>query len=134
MRKRMLVAGTIVIICIGAVLVWFRESMTPVNVKDAQPKIFIVEKGEAIRSIASRLKKEGLIRDSMAFFIAVKKQGAEKAIQAGDFRLNPSMNAYEVLSQLQHGMIDIWVTTLEGWRKEEIALKMAQELSIPEQE
>lgn len=130
----MLVAGTIVVICIGMVLLWFREAMSSVDPKDVEPKIFVVEKGETIRSIASRLKKDGFIRDPIAFFIEVKKQGTEKAIQAGDFRLNPSMNAYEILSQLQHGMLDIWVTTLEGWRKEEVSLKLAQELSIPEQE
>jgi UPF0755 protein len=29
-------------------------------------------------------------------------------------------------------MLDVWVTILEGWRNEEIALKFAQELSLPE--
>jgi UPF0755 protein len=30
--------------------------------------------------------------------------------------------------------LDVWVTTLEGWRNEEIATKLAQELGVPESE
>lgn len=96
--------------------------------------MFIVEKGESIRTISSRLKNEGLIREPLAFFLVVKKENAEKKIQAGDFRLKPSMDVYQILNELQHGSVDVWVTTLEGWRVEEVALKLAQELSIPEQE
>jgi len=47
--------------------------------------------------------------------------GIDKQIQAGDFRLNPSMNMSQVAGGLTHGTLDIWVTIPEGLRADEIA-------------
>lgn len=115
-------------------IIWWKTSLTAVDPKERTPIIFVVAKGEGVREIASRLKKEGLIRDQIAFFLLIKKLGIDQALQAGDFRLNPAMDAKTIAQTLTKGMLDIWVTILEGWRDEEIALKMAQELSLPEQE
>jgi len=115
-------------------MLWFRDAIEPVNPQSTESKMFVVARGEGVRSISARLQSEGLIREPLAFFLVVKKEDAEKKIQAGDFRLRPSMSVYEILNELQHGSVDVWVTTLEGWRVEEVALKLAQELSIPEQE
>lgn len=134
MQKRIIIAIVLILVIVGIVWVWFREGTQSVSPQNADNKMFVVEKGEGVRSIAARLKNEGLIRDPLVFFLVVKKENAEKKIQAGDFRLKPSMDMYQILNELQHGSVDIWVTTLEGWRVEEVALKLAQELSIPEQE
>jgi len=106
----------------------------PVNERNPETKIFLINKGEPIRTVATNLKKEGLIRDPLAFFIMVKRQNVEKYIQAGDFRLSTAMSASAILTELQHGTIDVWITIPEGWRKEEIALELAKELAIPENE
>jgi len=44
------------------------------------------------------------------------------------------MNSADIAKGLTHGMMDSWVTILEGWRVEEIATKLAKELDIPEKE
>lgn len=134
MKKRLTILGAIIIVAALVGTVWFREATSPVNPQSTESRIFAVKPGESIRTVASRLKQEGFIRDPLAFFIMVKRRGVEKEIQAGDFRLRPSMSAQEIINELQHGIIDVWITTLEGWRNEEIALKLAQELSVPEQE
>jgi UPF0755 protein len=64
----------------------------------------------------------------------VKMLGIETQLQAGDFRLKRSMDAKTIATELTHGILDIWVTTLEGWRSEEVASKLSKELDIPEQE
>ena len=51
----------------------------------------------------------------------LKKLGLDKKIEAGDFRLSPSMTAQEIAQNLTHGTIDIWVTIVEGQRAEEVA-------------
>ena len=53
-------------------------------------------------------------------------------MQAGDFRLNKSMDARTIAQEFTHGILDVWVTTLEGWRDEEIATQLAKDLDIPE--
>jgi len=51
----------------------------------------------------------------------VKKKGIDTGIQAGSYRLSPSMTLQQVMDTLQHGTIDVWVTIPEGFRAEEIA-------------
>jgi UPF0755 protein len=59
-------------------------------------------------------------------------QGIERNLQAGDYRLTKSMTSADIAKELTHGISDVWVTTLEGWRVEEIATKLAKDLDIPE--
>ncbi|MBI4136478.1 endolytic transglycosylase MltG [Candidatus Roizmanbacteria bacterium] len=134
MKKRVLVFLIILVVLIGGTVLWFREATLPVNTVDPVSDIFVIQPGEGVRTIANNLENEGFIRDSLAFFILVKQQGIERNIQAGDFRLSTAMSAQEIIEELQHGTIDVWVTIPEGWRNEEIALKLTQELAIPEQE
>lgn len=100
----------------------------------SDPVIFVVNRAESIRSIADRLQKQELIRSSVAFFMYVRWNRIDSMIQAGDFRLNPSMSMTEIADALTHGTIDVWITIPEGWRNEEIALRLSQELAIPESE
>lgn len=102
--------------------------------KDKAKKIFVVQKGERVNSIASRLEKEGFIRSNFAFKIYLKLNGKEKSLQGGDFKLSSSMSISEISSELSHGVIDKWVTFVEGLRNEEIAEILEKELSIPTQE
>ena len=92
-----------------------------VNPKDTSQKIFVISRGESIREIGNSLKKEGLIRDSVVFFIYLKLKNQDKNIQAGDYRLSPSMSLPKIVENLNHGILDIWVTIPEGLRAEEIA-------------
>lgn len=114
--------------------VWWNDSIAPVDSNNTTPEIFAISSGESVRSVSSRLTKENFIRSSTAFFILVKMMGIDNALQAGDFRLNRSMNARMVAEELTHGIVDVWVTTLEGWRIDEVATKLAKELDIPEGE
>ncbi|KKR32721.1 MAG: Aminodeoxychorismate lyase [Candidatus Gottesmanbacteria bacterium GW2011_GWC2_39_8] len=105
-----------------------------VNYKDNSPKSFRVKTGESIRQIAAGLEQEGLIRSPVAFFILNRFGGKAQNIQAGDFLLKPSMNLREITDALTHGTIDAWITTLEGWRNEEIADKLHRDLGIDRNE
>lgn len=108
------------VIGITAFFAWWQMSITPANSSDTTPKIFAVTAGEGIRDIANRLKSNNLIRNQVAFFIYVKATGLETKIQAGDFRLSPSMTLAQLADALTHGTTDVWITIPEGWRSEEI--------------
>jgi UPF0755 protein len=113
---------------------FYKEGIIPVNSNDKTTKIFVVRRGENLRSVIRNLYDQKLIRSRIAFFIVVKQLGIEKKIQAGDFRLSPSMDAFKIAETLTHGTLDVWVTVVEGLRKEQIAHLIAKELDIPEVE
>lgn len=99
---------------------WLRAQLSPVN-ENTQTKIFVINKGQGIDSIGAGLESAGLIRSPLAFKFIVTQKNLSKKIQAGTFRLSPSMSALEIAQNLTHGTLDVWVTIIEGWRREEIA-------------
>ena len=120
MKKLFITFAIGIIIAVIAAL-WWKNGTLPVNSKDSSQKIFVIRKGQGVREISYNLKQQGLIKDSIVFFIITKKMGYDKKIEAGDFRLSPSMNTWDIANSLTHGTLDIWVTIPEGKRTEEVA-------------
>lgn len=126
----------ILVLCasIGFFYFWWTDGSAPASQTDTEIYNFSIKKGETINSISTRLSAEGIIRSRTIFFLTIKSLGIDNKIQAGNFRLKKTMTAEEIAKSLTQGSIDHWVTTLEGWRVEEIAQELSQELGIPEQE
>lgn len=101
---------------------WWNSQTLPVDSKNKETKVFVIPPGLGVDQIGQRLKDEKLIKNTLAFKIMVGKEGIAKKLQAGDFRLSPSMNLFEIAQALTHGTLDIWVTIPEGLRREEIAV------------
>lgn len=120
----------VAIISIVSFLV-FREGSLPVNAKNTTSKIFTIEPGEAMNKIIKRLESEGYIRNRLVFYLIIKQKGIDKMVQAGRFRLSPSMDAYTLAEELTHGTDDTWITIIEGQRKEETAEEIKDKLGIP---
>lgn len=123
----------ILLVCGGSFL-WWNDAIAPFDPTDTTPVTFSIAQGDNIREIASNLAAQRLIRSPIGFYLLVKFMGIERQIQAGDFRLLRRMGSTTIAKELTHGMMDVWVTILEGWRIEEIATKLAKELDIPEKE
>lgn len=99
-------------------------NLEPVNPKNNQDIVFVVNPGEGISSISKRLESEHLIRNRYVFYLEVKRLNLEKQVQAGDFRLKQSMGTDEIAKNLTFGMLDVWVQIIEGVRSEEIAAQL----------
>ena len=104
-----------------AVFLWWNNGLSSVNSKDTTQKFFVIPKGMAIRTVGNELKKQGLIKDPVVFFLYIKLNNLDHAIQAGSYKLSPAMGLSKIMYTLGHGTIDIWVTIPEGYRAEEIA-------------
>jgi UPF0755 protein len=111
----------------GALIVWWYWVTSPLDSTSESSQIFVIPKGQAIDTIGSRLKQANLIRSPIAFKIIVLKDNLSTKIQAGDFRLRPSMPLKQLAQELTHGTLDIWITLLEGWRREEIAQELSSQ-------
>lgn len=133
MKIRVIAVLLLGLLALTCFLIWWRQATQPVVSGDKQAKIFVVPNGESIRLVARRLEDDGLIRSKLAFFLLVKQKGAEKNIQAGTFRLSPSMKPEAILEELSHGTLDIWVTVIEGWRNEEVVDVLSKELNFSPQ-
>lgn len=132
--KKPFVLLALVIIGFSSFYLYYKEGTLPVNPQDLTSKIFVVRKGEGVSEIAKKLEKEDLIRNKLVFYLVIKRLGIDHQIQAGDFRLSPSMNVFTIAKSLTKGTLDVWITIIEGLRKEEIAQIVSRELSIPESE
>ncbi len=99
-----------------------------------QEKNFVINRGESLTSVADRLEKESIIRNKWVFLLFLKIKGQEDTIQAGQFSLSSSDSIKQLIKKLRKGYSDLWVTFLEGWRREEMALKLEQELGISAKE
>ncbi len=131
MKRLTIFVSVVVLIIIGALIV-YKEGSLPVDKNNKSNKIFVIKKGQGIDEIANNLAIEGFLRNRLVFYFIVKKQSAEKKIQAGDFRLSPSMTTFEIIEELQHGTLDTWITIIEGLRKEEIAEIITKKFNISE--
>lgn len=122
---------TVILVVLLALFLIYREGSLPVNAKNTTSKIFTIESGEPIDKIIRRLESEGFIRNRLVFYSVIKQKGIDVKIQAGKFRLSPSMDAYTLAEELTHGTDDTWITIIEGLRKEEIAEEVKSKLDIP---
>ncbi len=130
-RKPLILAILIAVVVLFAYL-YYTEGTLPVDRSDTSLKTFEIKPGENLQHIAQQLDTDDLIRNKLVFFLIVKRLGIEKNIQAGQFRLSPSMSAEEVAKSLTHGTLDEWVTIIEGLRKEEIADIIAKKFDVKE--
>ncbi len=110
----------IAVFAIGSYLFW-NNAQKPVNPQSEKTEIFVIPKGWDLEKISQELKKENLIKNKVVFQLISQFENLDTKLQAGDFRLSPSMSSKEILKELTHGSIDVWVTIPEGKRKEEIA-------------
>lgn len=118
-----LLAGALLI----ALLIYTFQLLQPVDPAATSLERFIVPKGAAVQTIANQLHQQGFIKNPWVFRLIVKSKGLENKLQAGSFELSKNMAAQQIAALLTEGTQDVWVTILEGWRKEEIAESLANQ-------
>lgn len=125
--KKLIALLVLPVILLALGLYWFYVSSQSVS-SDKSFKDFLIVKGSGASVIGNKLYKEGLVKSPLAFKIYVQVTGKSGKIQAGEYRLTPSFNLFQLVDQLGRGPAEIWVTIPEGLRREEIAQKFADSL------
>lgn len=119
--KKLITVAILFAFIISGSLLWWNISASPVNPANKSAVIFVVQKGSGLKEISGKLETTGLIRSRIVFFLYARLNKFDEKIQAGDFRLSPSMSVSEIAQNLTHGTLDIWITIPEGKRALEIA-------------
>lgn len=97
-------------------------------------KDFVVNRGESTRTIARRLEKQGLIRNKIVFLVYLRLSDQTGQLQAGSFKLSPNKSVPDLVEELKHGRVDIWITFIEGQRREEYAQLLDEKFDLPQEE
>ena len=101
--------------------IYYFSASAPVSTL-SQNQVFVVNKGDSLDIIASRLQKNGLIRNSFIFKLNSYILGLHNKLRAGNFNLDSSMDNQQIITSLvTGGSSDIWIQIIEGLRNEEIA-------------
>lgn len=101
--------------------VYYLYCLQPVS-SSKRLQLFIINQGDSLSSIASRLQKSELVRNRLAFIISAYQLGFNNKLRAGTFELSPHLSTTELIQKLTTaGSHDIWITILPGTRLEEIA-------------
>ena len=99
-----------------------REELLQSADPNGQEQEFTIQMGESANSVAFRLEESGLVRGSDSFRNYLIYSGLDTSIQAGKYRLSPSMTGVEIAKALQDATPkEVEFNILAGWRVEEIA-------------
>jgi len=102
------------------------ELLQPDNSLGSTPLTFQIQPGESVQSITQRLATERLIKNSDLFEDLLVYAGLDTLMQAGKFKLAPSMSPVEIAVSLANPANgDITFSILPGWRLEEIAASLS---------
>lgn len=126
MKKFLLLVFLVPLLIILSGYWFYLNSKAPSSNEDF--KNFLIVKGSGASLVGNNLYKAGLIKSPLAFKIYVQVTGKAGKIQAGEYKLTPSYNLFELVNQFGKGPAEIWVTIPEGLRREEIASKFASTL------
>lgn len=95
----------------------------PIN-GNGESKDFVIEKGEGVGIISTKLREAELIGSDLFFRIYVKRSGKQAGIQAGEYRLSSAMSIKEIVEILSKGRAvskEKTIKFIEGWRSREMA-------------
>lgn len=106
------------IIIAGSFALW-NYATSPVNQSDTFSKTFIVSPGETAQEVGKKLETAGLIKNSLAFYIAARI--GRSPIQAGEYSLSPAFSMRQIIEKLDHGSADVVIKFQSGTRAEEYA-------------
>ncbi|USN96878.1 MAG: endolytic transglycosylase MltG [Candidatus Nomurabacteria bacterium] len=118
--RRWILAGVAVLIAALVVIfimafAWYRQELTPVSTDTTKRVRVTIPVGASPTAIGQELKKDGIIRNEIAFSIYIKLSGTENKLKAGVYSLQPSLSTPATVDHLVSGKTDTFnVTFLPG--------------------
>lgn len=103
----------------------------PVVPEDLDSYQFEVTQGQTVSEVLTSLENAGFINDTkyMRWYLEYNHD-AFKSIQAGEYVLEPGLSVVEVLESFQGGTFQGQLVFLEGWRREEYAAYLVEEVGL----
>ena len=83
-------------------LIWYQNSLEPVS-SSTEEKVVTIEVGATTSEIGQLLEDEGLIRSETSFSIYTRFNNYRGKIQAGGYKISPSLSTQEIVDKLVSG-------------------------------
>ncbi len=126
--KILAIITTVILVGILSTYLWYQNALQPVSNTETFHSV-IIPKGSSATKVADLLKQEKLIKNPLAFRFYTKLHQSQTNLRAGQFRLSTSWSIPQIIDHLSRGGFQgIWVTFIEGWRREQIVQELAQNL------
>lgn len=125
----MLVIVILILLFVGGFLYW-NHLKSPINPKDTKLQAFVIVEGDSLSTVSKKLEDQKLIRSSFIFKKTAQDSGKLEKITPGTVKISPAMSVEEIIHALTEGTVDKWVTLLEGWRVEQMAIQIEDKLGI----
>ena len=126
----------VVLGAVGGVYAYYVSNLSPVTA-DSHEVDFTIASGESTDSVLSRLEEEGIINDALMTKVYMKLSELT-SIKAGDFILDTSWNAKQIVAHLNDssnaGSEQVLVTITEGMWAKDIAATMEQYTNVTAEE
>lgn len=122
-------AGVIFVVLLVAGIFFIRAESRQAGGREQEEVRFTFEKGANIFSLASDLKKAGLIRSESAFLYYLLDEQSWKNLQAGEYLLSGAMPIPEIVGKLSRGETvekGVKVTFPEGWTAADMAKRLTE--------
>ncbi|PLR68232.1 endolytic transglycosylase MltG [Bacillus sp. UMB0893] len=140
-RKIVLVifAGFVILMTglIGGGYLYIKSALQPVDEKDKNAVDVNIPIGSSVSTIASILEEKNIIKDERVFKYYIKFKN-ESGFQAGEYKLNPSMEIKDIVASLKSGKVitDVVfrIPVPEGIQVTEIAKGIAKNTGYTEKE
>jgi UPF0755 protein len=106
----------------GVDLVWNARNITQARDPAGVEQLFIIQSGESVTSISTRLEQAGLILNANTFRTYLLWAGLDTIIQTGTYRISPAQTGLDIAQMLKSTTLtEVTLNILPGWRMEEIA-------------
>lgn len=121
--------GAIVLFFVYLGFFWWSNQLKPISPAEVNSQSFIVKQGAVASQIAEQLVQQGLARSALVIKVYLKANALEQSIRPGNYKVSPSQSLPQIIENLISGPDDLWVTLVEGWRREQIAATLSRTLS-----
>ncbi|MBI2008530.1 endolytic transglycosylase MltG [Candidatus Amesbacteria bacterium] len=107
---------------------WWSRQLQPTQPGSSQEITFTVAPDQTAAQTINELTNNGLITSSLAAKLYLQFSALDQKIRPGTYSLSPGLDLPAIFKALTSGPSDIWVTIPEGWRREQIAVRLAAAL------
>jgi UPF0755 protein len=105
-----------------------------VSPTDKTPVSFVITKGESGQEIANALFAKQLIRQPLVFRLYIRFLAQNAVLSPGEYKLSKALSVFDMLSVFSKGPQEVWITIPEGLRREQVALRFINGLSLSSEE
>ena len=128
--KKVLLGLLLIIVIAGAATFYLWRGVALPYRGFAGEQFVVIDTGSSVSGIGQALANAGIVRDVRSFQIAARLKGAERRMQAGEYRFADAATAFEVVDRIGRG--DVYkrpITFPEGRTAAEMAAIFAERAS-----